>query len=146
MISDGFNQRKTPKRTVLVALDLSKAFDTVDFMLLLEQITHTDLHPNLFCWLATYLRGCSVAVVYQGARSVFKNIHHGVPQGSLLSPAFFNFFVSDCLVTLGLKVMFADDLSTAALAVKLSEIEDSLNRDMVTISTWVQKKKLTISP
>jgi hypothetical protein len=29
----------------------------VDITLLLEQITHTDLHPNLVRWLATYLRG-----------------------------------------------------------------------------------------
>jgi hypothetical protein len=52
MISSGFNHSKLPLRTVVVALDLSKAFDTVNLLLLplpllLEQITQTDLHPNL---------------------------------------------------------------------------------------------------
>jgi hypothetical protein len=28
-------------------MDLSKAFDLVDIMLLLEQISGTDLHPNI---------------------------------------------------------------------------------------------------
>jgi hypothetical protein len=54
LIQDGFNQKKPPKRTVLVALDLSKAYNLVNITLLLEQIASTDLHPNIVCWLATY--------------------------------------------------------------------------------------------
>ena len=145
LISEGFNQNKPPRRSVVVALDLSKAFDSVDITLLLEQITGTDLHPNIVRWLATYLRGRSAACIYQGVRSVFRNIHMGVPQGSVLSPALFNFFVSDCPDTLGLMVMFADDLSAAASALDLHSIENVLNKDMVTIAAWAKRKSLTIS-
>jgi hypothetical protein len=64
MISEGFNHSKPPKWTVLVALDLSKTFDSVSITLLLEQIAGTDLHSNIVRWLAAYLRGRSAACIY----------------------------------------------------------------------------------
>jgi hypothetical protein len=96
--------------------------------------------------LAAYLRGRSAACIYQGVRSAFRHIHVGVPQGSVLSPALFNFFVSDCPGMRGLMVMFADDLSPAASALELSKIEATLNADMKTISAWAKRKHLRISP
>jgi hypothetical protein len=144
LIAQGFNHSKPPKRTVVVALDLSKAFDTVDITLLLEQIPINDLDPNIVCWLTAYLRGRSAAV-YQGAKSKFRNIHIGVPQGSVLLPALFNFFVSDCPDTRRLKMMFADNLSAAASALNLKDIEATLNYNISIFSAWVKKKRLKIS-
>jgi hypothetical protein len=145
MITEGFNQKEPPLRTVLVALDLSKTFDSVDTSLLLEQISHTDLNPNVVRWLTAYLRGRSAAVVYQGVTSRFRTIHVGVPQGSLLSPALFNFFMSDCPATSGLRVMFADDLSLTAMALDLSTIEANLNSNLAIIAAWARRKGLSIS-
>ena len=145
LISRGFNNTKPPKRSVVVALDLSKAFDSVDIMLLLEQITRTDLHPNIVRWLAAYLRGRSATCVYQGVLSNFKMIHMGVPQGSVLSPALFNFFMSDCPDTSELRVLFTDDLTVAASALDLQSIEADLNKDMKIIAAWAKKKLLKIS-
>jgi hypothetical protein len=54
-VAIGFNQN----RTVMVSLDISKAFDLVDHDLLLEKISNTDLQPNVTRWLAAYLRGCT---------------------------------------------------------------------------------------
>ena len=145
-ISEGFNEAKPAKQTVTVAVDISKAFDTVDITLLLEQTSHTDLHPNIVRWLATYLRGRTAACVYQGVRSVLRIIHAGVPQGSVLSPALFNFFVSDCPDTSGLKTSFADDFTIAASSTNLQAIEDNLNSDLTNISLWAHCKHLRISP
>jgi hypothetical protein len=79
MISEGFNQKKPAHRSIIVALDLSKAFDSVDIALLLNQVSSSDLHPNLVRWLSTYLRGRSAASTYQGCRSKFLRMHVGVP-------------------------------------------------------------------
>jgi hypothetical protein len=146
LIGEGFNHSKPPKRTALVALDLCKAFDSVDITLLLEQIAQTDLHPNIVCWLVAYLRGRSAACLYQGVRSIFKLVHVGVPQGSVLLLALFNFFVSDCPALRGLMVMFADNLSAAASTLDLETIEATFNSDMKTIASWAKRKHLKISP
>jgi hypothetical protein len=62
-ISEGFNENKPASRTAGVAIDISKAFDIVDIMLLLQQITYFDLHHNLVRWLSTYLCGRTAACI-----------------------------------------------------------------------------------
>jgi hypothetical protein len=54
-ISEGFNCDKTTSRTAWVAIDISKAFDTVDISLLLKQISASDLHHNYVRCLSSYL-------------------------------------------------------------------------------------------
>ena len=46
-IAQGIRQPKPPRRTVVVALDISKAFDRVDHTLLLEQISNSTLPSNI---------------------------------------------------------------------------------------------------
>ena len=83
-VTDGFNARKPPRRTAIVAIDTAKAFDSVQHSLLLDSICDTDLHPNLVHWLAAYLRGCQCCVLWQGVSSPWRNVKTGVPQGSVL--------------------------------------------------------------
>ena len=91
----GFNEKSPPSRTVAMALDFSKAFDTVNHIFLLKQILNTTLDNNSIRWLSTYLRGRTAAVTYLNTTSKQRIIRTGVPQGSVLSPLLFNFYVSD---------------------------------------------------
>jgi hypothetical protein len=67
-------------------------------------------------------------------------------EGSVLSLALFNFFVSDLPDTRGLKVMFADDLSAVASVLVFQSIKVTLNHDMHVIAAWAKRKGLKISP
>ena len=59
-------------RTVLVSLDLSRAFDTVNHDKLLQKINSTSLHNNIKRWLSAYLKGREQSVVFGSAQSKFK--------------------------------------------------------------------------
>ena len=83
--ANGFNVRKPPTRTAVVAVDISKAFDAVDHTLLLKQISDSDLNSNVVRWLAVYLRGRSSKCLFRSSVSPSLIIHSGVPQGSVLS-------------------------------------------------------------
>jgi hypothetical protein len=83
----------------------------VDIPSLLDQISNLDLNYNLVRWLVAYLRGRSAKCIFHGAQSKFRTIHIGVPQGSVLSPSLFNFYVSDFPDLSDLKTSFADDFT-----------------------------------
>ena len=56
-IARGFNKRKPPTRTTVMALDFSKAFDTVPHDRLLLRVLQADLSNNMVRWVAAYLGG-----------------------------------------------------------------------------------------
>ena len=94
-IAAGFNAKKPPKRTILVALDLSKAFDMVNHDILLSRVADTSLPGYLLRWLSTYLQGRQAQTSFRNTISSFRITRNGVPQGSMLGPLLFNFYVSD---------------------------------------------------
>ena len=145
-IADGFNEAKPPKRTVVAAIDLSKAFDSVNHDILLSKICDSPLNSNLVRWLSTYLRGREQAVIYNGRKSSFKKIHRGVPQGAVISPTLFNFYVSDFPAILSEKTSFADDFTIYASAVDIEEVETQLTNDLNIIKVWAAALDLDIAP
>jgi retron-type reverse transcriptase len=81
----------------MAALDILKAFDAINHVILLDKVADSSLNPNMVRWLALYLRGQMAVCLFQGAVSKVLKCHEGVPQGSMLSLLIFNFFVSDFL-------------------------------------------------
>jgi hypothetical protein len=107
----GFDQKKPPSRTAVVALVISKGFDSVDHTILLQQISDSALHSNLVRWLAVYFHGHSAACIYQSARFALMIIHSWTPQGGVLLPAIFNHFVSVKPDTASLSESYADNIT-----------------------------------
>ena len=60
------NCLKPCERTVLVALDLTSAFDTVSHEVLLGDIYNTNAPKYIKKWLATYINGRSTYVEFRG--------------------------------------------------------------------------------
>ena len=73
-VADGFNERKPARRTGLLCVDLSKAFDVVTHHKLVERISQSDLHPNLKRWLVAYLHDRKVRCIYQGKASKWRKL------------------------------------------------------------------------
>ena len=81
--------------TLLVLLDLSAAFDTVD-----QKILHYRLHSSLgitgsaLKWFESYLSYRSQSVFSGGCLSDSIKLPYGVPQGSCLGPLLFTIYSS----------------------------------------------------
>ena len=82
-IINGFNSNNH-KRTVANALNLERAFDTVNIDQLIQLIITSMLRPQLKIWLANYLRGRNQRLFLVSAISAAANLKADVPQGSVL--------------------------------------------------------------
>ncbi len=102
------------KGTVVLLLDLSAAFDTIDHEILLKRIqSHCGISGTVLAWFRSYLTGRTQSVVVNGVRSSAITLKHGVPQGSVIGPKLYIIYVN-CLQQVvaryGIKIkQYSDD-------------------------------------
>ena len=80
------------KGSLLVLLDLSTAFDTVDHQLLLGHFSDCGVEGTALSLLKSYLENREQCVPIGESRSEPKDLQYGVPQGSVLGPVLFTVY------------------------------------------------------
>ena len=100
--------------SILVLLDLSAAFDTIDHAILLERLGFLYGFFNLVLqWFTSYLVDRPKRIMLTSFLSQPRRLSCGVPRGSILGPVLFSLYISpleDVVTADGLKaMMYADD-------------------------------------
>ena len=116
-ITDNLNSAIDNKQiTCGLALDFSKAFDTVN-----DDILFSKLYANEICgtpskWFKSYLCNRTQFVKIDEIKSSMETITSGIPQGSTLGPLFFLLYFNDLpnpSEKLSFRI-FADDTNSGA--------------------------------
>ncbi len=82
------------KSSVLVLLDLSAAFDTINHLILLSTLSSLDITAIPLRWFESYLTGWSFRVAWGVVVSKAHQLVTGVPQGSVLGPLLFSTYTT----------------------------------------------------
>ncbi|XDV40688.1 hypothetical protein PO909_009720, partial [Leuciscus waleckii] len=133
--------------SLLVLLDLKKAFDTVDHSVLINKLQLFKLSPSSLAWLHSYLEGRQQCVKVNGVMSDLCSNNMGVPQGSVLGPLLFTMYINDFPDSCqGANCqLYADDtvihLSTKTPAMAAQQLTLAL----VDISKWFESSHLTLN-
>ena len=122
-----------------IYLDLQKAFDKVPHARLLTKLEGYGIQGNLLLWITDFLSERRQYVTVGTESSSEANVTSGVPQGSVLGPTLFIYFINDMPDVLDCMVkIFADD-TKAYLPVTKPEQRLQLQENINKLLHWTNE-------
>ena len=145
-IIETFNRKK---KMCCIFFDISKAFDKVWHNGLIFKLTQLKCPLYLLKWLKEFLKERKFRVKINNVISDLAEITAAVPQGSPLSPTLFDAYINDIpkrdTSNCSSSLLYADDLATMFIFNKRGQIEQTINKYLVSIEKWLIKWKLKMS-
>lgn len=135
--------------SALILLDYSKAFDTIDHGLLISKLIYYGFDDPAVSLLHSYLQRRSQRIFSNGIYSSPRDVHTGVPQGSILGPLLFIIYTADILGSVShCKVQaYADDVQLYMHfdPSDVGVVNDRLNEEMANIASISRQHALNLN-
>ena len=137
VINDSLISLNSGNLVLLILLDLSAAFDTINHKLLLDKLqSASGIKDSALQWFSSYLSNRTQTVLVGSSFSSETDLVCGVPQGSVLGPLLFSIYTSSLgklIESCGVgRQFFADD----------SQLIESFSPDPNDVSRVVKKLEL----
>ena len=138
---------------VMLIVDLSAAFDTVDHLLLMRILQDRyKIGGSALSWIQSFLTGRCQRVKIGGTLSDSLAVLFGVPQGSILGPLLFNMYcstINDAFCSSGFDSMgYADDNFGARIftaRTKLTTLSTAVPDCLTSIKQWTDAHFLKLN-
>ena len=140
------------KLSVLLLLDLSAAFDTIDHQILLSRLdTVFGIRSTALDWFRSYLSDRKQFVMVDNSSSATVPLQYGVPQGSVLGPLLFVLYTTPLSGVISKHSvshkLFADDtqLQKSFYPHEYSDMTHSLSSCVTDVKDWMTENQLKLN-
>lgn len=144
------------KYAIGILLDMTKAYDKVQFKILLEKLYGIGIRGNTHKWFTSYLQNREQYVQMEyfnhdqkriiQVRSEKKIINASIPQGSVIGCLLFIIYINDLPKIMKEPcVLFADDISLLTTCQSNSNINEQLNIMLNKTTKWMDEHNLEIN-
>ena len=136
------------KVTIATFIDLSKAFDCLQYDKLYAKLESLGIKNKELLWFRNYLTNRRQCVDLEGDISSWIDVKLGVPQGSILGPILFLIYVNDINNSCdnATFVKFADDTTILTNGQTLEEATERMNLAVENVDKWFKANKLNLNP
>jgi hypothetical protein len=134
--------------TILVTLDLSKAFDTVNTEKILpDKLAHYGCSEKTENWFKSFFKDRSQYVTWEDHESETTNLHNiSVVQGSSIGPQCFSIYINDLAEATKFKtILFADDTNLLISGKNLKELAAKANNELESVRQYMAANKLSLN-
>ena len=151
VLNDVYSAIDTKKISIVVLLDMSAAFDTVDHALLLNKLIKLGIDEDALEWLKIYLSDRFHTTQTKGGTSEALPLKMGVPQGSVLGPLLFTIYIMDLGIEIkktGLKYyIYADDIQLIVHVepAKFMDGIEEIGKCFEVIENWTARNYLQLN-
>ena len=147
-VAKGFNQMAPPARTITVAHDMSKAFDTINIHTLIRKLLQTNIPDTIIKFIANYIKGRKAYTTYINHTSKQRQFKTGVLQGGVLSPTLFNIYTSDLPPpSAPVQAMaYADDITITSTHTSTSAAKKYIQPYLHKVFAWTKQNNLFLNP
>ena len=121
-------------------MDFKKAFDTVPHQRLINKLKGYNINGNILNWISSFLTNRYQYVKINNSTSDKRKVSSGVPQGSVLGPTLFIYYINDLpnvVENINIKI-FADD-TKAYKGIKNEDDAKLLQKAIDEMFQWTQK-------
>ena len=133
--------------TILMMMDLKKAFDTVNHEKLPHELYHYGIRGPSHELLTSCLSQRKQFVYASNLQSELQQVTFGVPQGSILGPLLFLIYINDLRNVLNSTPrLFADYTCLVCSRNNLDDLQIISNNALDKLSRWYDSNEFTINP
>ena len=132
---------------VVLFVDLSKAFHTMNHNLLIAKLGACDFQEDALSFMKSYLTKRRQRVCVNSNFSAWERIISGVPQGSILDPMLFNIFLNDLFLFVENSDLsnYADDSTLYSCGNNLEEVKQTLRGDFQIVTKWFYENYMVLN-
>lgn len=144
------------KHVLAIFMDLSRAFDSVDYQILISKLYSYGFKGSILQWFFSYLHGRKQYVTIRNETNSTEvcsekyDMNMGVPQGSIIGPTLFNIHINDLPSSLSSMpncriLLYADDSTAILKNADLEELEFEGFLAISEVQQWLEANKLILN-